>query len=281
MTPKRVVVLSPHFDDGVFSVGGMIALLRQRDIAVTNTTIYTPPQQWKKNIPRCFRPYADFAQRQKEDERACLRLGATCEILGLIETAFRPPMAWHPLTLFGSRDVNEEDRAYIANYVTTLLSKDPDLMIVAPLAVGGHIDHRTVAWGCLDAMVTLSAFKRIRFFEDPYSCLLPLRNLHPVTRQNTWMHAQKPHWLSLRSAITAVALKAWARNQTYHPELNRRQWELTSFSLTPEAEAKKIGAMAEYSSQVAAFGGIETLAKAVKIFHTNFGFAEPLWECHP
>jgi LmbE family N-acetylglucosaminyl deacetylase len=79
---RRIVVLSPHLDDGVFSLGGSIAQATRRGAQVHVVTVFA-------NDPQSDRPASPFdagcgfrteseaaAARREEDRRACEFVGA-------------------------------------------------------------------------------------------------------------------------------------------------------------------------------------------------------------
>jgi LmbE family N-acetylglucosaminyl deacetylase len=80
--PGRVLALSPHLDDAVWSIGGALADAARRGAEVTVATVLAgdpssraPAGRWDK---RCgFRSAGKAAEvRQAEDRRACAAIGA-------------------------------------------------------------------------------------------------------------------------------------------------------------------------------------------------------------
>lgn len=79
---ERFVVVSPHLDDGVFSLGAAAAWASRRDVDVTMLTVLAgdpdstaPAGRWDS---RCgFATAGEAARaRRREDERACALVGA-------------------------------------------------------------------------------------------------------------------------------------------------------------------------------------------------------------
>ena len=62
------------------------------------------------------------------------------------------------------------------------------------------------------------------------------------------------------------------------PELRAARWTLTR---SPIDEAAKLAAIVRYPAQVAAFGGIASIARALGGYHRRFGGCEPLWRAQP
>ena len=112
-----------------------------------------------------------MALRREEDRQACARLGAEALHLPLLEA---PHRGYHSASaLFG--DVNPDDRARteVPDAITALVADlRPDILL-APLGIGGHVDHQLVR----DAVAALSNPPTTMLWEDwPYldhSDLLP------------------------------------------------------------------------------------------------------------
>ena len=147
----RWVFLSPHLDDAPLSAGGLITALRSR----------VKVQVWTLFCGATFQgPYSEVAmwlhessggqtgsrlswQREREDRGACRKLGAQHKHLPWKDSPYRkakdgrfmydgqPRTTWH-----------EDDDAMVASIAATL-KKDfrDDDVVVAPLAVGNHVDH--------------------------------------------------------------------------------------------------------------------------------------------
>jgi len=142
------VFVSPHPDDAVFSAGGAIALAARAGRRVAVVTVFS---------------VGDGAEaRLAEDDAALARLGARAIRLGLVET----PASGGVQRLFDAPDPRRVDevRAALAPFLD-------GARVVAPLAIGGHVDHRAVFAACAD-------LPNARFFEDqPYALCAPLRAL--------------------------------------------------------------------------------------------------------
>ncbi|MGB2875425.1 MAG: PIG-L family deacetylase [Gaiellaceae bacterium] len=85
--PGRVVVVSPHLDDGVLSLGGAIASATRRGARVTILTVLAgdpessqPAGEWDSRAGFTTEGEAVRARRE-EDRRACARVGAETEWL--------------------------------------------------------------------------------------------------------------------------------------------------------------------------------------------------------
>jgi len=150
------VYLSPHLDDAVLSCGGRIADEVARGERVLVVTLFTadepaePPSALATDLRRWWRlpPGEVMARRRREDAGALARLGAESLHLGLAEAPYRRSAAGAPFYtelagLFGEPD--PEDAATVGALLAERLQALPAAARrVAPLAVGGHVDHRLV-----------------------------------------------------------------------------------------------------------------------------------------
>lgn len=143
----RVLVLSPHADDAVWSLGGWLSRLTRRGHAVTVVTVFdgdpapTPPaaEPWRQMMLT--------ATRRQEDARALARLGVAGRGLGLADAALRQHaqggFLYHaPTALFSPLP---DDLAAMTALLTHRLRSLPGWdILVAPRGCGGHVDHLAV-----------------------------------------------------------------------------------------------------------------------------------------
>ncbi|MBW8353567.1 PIG-L family deacetylase [Pseudomonas sp. TNT2022 ID1048] len=168
----RVVVLSPHPDDGVWSLGSGLARWAPRqeiellslfagDAPAGLTRARAPEQRW-----RCF---STPGQRRAEDRRAAAVLGYGCSNLEAADGALRLDQgggfAHASLqSLFldsapGSWPAPEP--ALVAALQGFLRPQD---VVCAPLAIGGHVDH------CLTHRLARELPNRVYFYSEfPYA----------------------------------------------------------------------------------------------------------------
>lgn len=141
----RAVAFSPHLDDAAFSCGGTLARLAAAGWDVTVCTAFTlsvaNPSgfalacQLDKGLP----PEADYmAIRRAEDVEGCRCLGARPLWLPFPEAPHRGYGDAH--ALFGPLRAEDAVEERLAHALTTVLAPRPDL-VLAPQAVGGHVDH--------------------------------------------------------------------------------------------------------------------------------------------
>ena len=145
MTPVALAV-SPHLDDAAFSAGGTLAVLAARGWRVVVATLFTrsmaDPQGFALacQLDKGLGPEVDYmALRRAEDMAAMAALAAEP-----VHCAF--PEAPHrgygsAPALFGPPDPGDEVVPALTEALRTLLGTyRPDLLL-APQAIGGHVDH--------------------------------------------------------------------------------------------------------------------------------------------
>jgi LmbE family N-acetylglucosaminyl deacetylase len=178
-TERRLLIISPHFDDGVLSAGGTIAQLARSGTAVTVATVFSAASDGLLSAAaeafheRCGLGVDAMSHRAAEDREACHRLGAEPVHLGLREALYRRRKDGNPQydegsAIFGADadaelTVIEQAAALIGALVDGL---DPEL-VLAPLGVGAHIDH--VIAGSAMRRIDMPG-DRVCWFEDiPYA----------------------------------------------------------------------------------------------------------------
>ena len=149
--PRRVVLaLSPHLDDAVFSVGGTLARLADRGWRVMIATVFTrsvpEPHGFALacQLDKGLGADVDYmALRRDEDAAACTVIGAETRWLDFAEAPHRGYE--NAAALFG--DVHPRDaidRPLRAAF-TALIDEFAPERLMAPQAIGGHVDHVVTA----------------------------------------------------------------------------------------------------------------------------------------
>ncbi|MFC0387019.1 PIG-L deacetylase family protein [Muricoccus vinaceus] len=140
------LAISPHLDDAAFSAGGALALLARQGWEVVVATLFTATVpdpagfalacQTDKGLP----PEADYmAIRREEDRAACAALGARPLHLPLREAPHRGYAS--AAALFAAPRSDDMAHLDAAAAIEPLLEElRPDLLL-APQAIGGHVDH--------------------------------------------------------------------------------------------------------------------------------------------
>ena len=146
---RRALALSPHLDDAAFSCGGTLARLARMGWEVTIATVFTRSVpsptgfalacQLDKGLP------ADvdyMALRREEDAVACAALGARPLWLDFAEAPHRGYA--DTSALFAPPKPEDDALVPLCGMLGDLVAAAPDL-ILAPQAIGGHVDHVLVA----------------------------------------------------------------------------------------------------------------------------------------
>lgn len=185
--PRTVVAVSPHLDDAVFSVGGTLAALTSAGWSARVVTCFTAtvpdpsPFALACQLDKGLPTDVDYmALRRAEDEAACAVLGAEPVHLALPEAPHRHYAS--PADLFAGVHADDPAIAALAPVLRPWLT-GADL-VLAPQALGGHVDHRivteTVAVLAADALWWRDVpYVRRRPDERPWSAV-PRGVDHPV-----------------------------------------------------------------------------------------------------
>lgn len=168
------VYLSPHLDDVALSCGGQIAQRARTGDRVTVVTLFAgdPPQELSALARRLHRAGSLGANavnvRRREDETSCSILGAEPTHWAFTDALYRRDAATgdalYPTLEALFQDPVEPDQALTEELAERLREAFEGVTLYAPLAVGGHVDHR------LTRAAAERAFGgRLAYYEDfPY-----------------------------------------------------------------------------------------------------------------
>ncbi|WMX48368.1 PIG-L deacetylase family protein [Streptomyces roseicoloratus] len=192
----HVLVLSPHLDDAVLSCGALLARLpgrRSSRASVTVMTVFTegapPPytRAGRRFLRRTGRTDAEelYAERRTEDAAVLARLGVARVHAGFVDGLFRPVPAPGRLRRRVAGKVPELGHVYptnrlhlsrgrvsprdaetvrrVTDTVRELLQPGQGVLL-APLAVGGHVDHVLVRTAAV-----LSGLPAVFYSDFPYN----------------------------------------------------------------------------------------------------------------
>ncbi|NVD45299.1 PIG-L deacetylase family protein [Qipengyuania atrilutea] len=146
---KRVLAVSPHLDDAVFSAGGTLAALADAGDEVTVLTCFTGNVAHPSGFALACQLDKGLDQRvdymglrRTEDVAACTEIGAQALHWPFLEA---PHRGYESATaLFAGRhedDLIEDELLRALAYA--IAAMQPDL-IYGPMAVGNHVDHLAV-----------------------------------------------------------------------------------------------------------------------------------------
>ena len=168
----RVLAISPHLDDAVFSAGGTLARHAMDGDDVTVLTCFTGnvsrPEgfalacQLDKGLP----PDVDYmALRRAEDRAACEAIGAEALHLSFLEAPHRGYT--DARQLFAKRRAEDEPLvSELASAVAQHIERIAPSIVYGPFGVGDHVDHLVVR----DAVSQAAGTTAIEWWEDfPYA----------------------------------------------------------------------------------------------------------------
>jgi len=281
------VVLSPHLDDAVLSLGAQIARRARAGDRVEVWTAFTraPAPQ---SVPRRLRPFADYDARIAEDDRALDLLGAGRRRLDLPERIWRPPPARGLRAAFRTpaEPTGFSQLGRLADLAAQAFAR-PGVQVLAPLGIGNHVDHVEVAVAVLATALRLHATDRVGFYEDFYALSNAARRRHPVTHDQGG-----PLWPRLRDApgwaapLEGLVLRATPligsgpSLAAYVPQLPTLTWRSEPHPVDGPCEELQLAAVAEYRSQTPALGGMRQLGPLLRRAHRVRG-GELIWSVRP
>ena len=157
----RILVVSPHRDDAAFSCAISIRALRAvGQIWFANYFTVSEYAPFRRDEPGTITEL-----RAREDQSFAQLAGICFEDLNLLDAPERLSLGLPEICAV--RPLDEEDAA-IGSIEKHIAASVPDLLLV-PLALGNHIDHRVA-----QAAALASGVAGIAFYEDlPYAARLP------------------------------------------------------------------------------------------------------------
>jgi LmbE family N-acetylglucosaminyl deacetylase len=177
IAPFNHLVLSPHLDDAALSIGGTIARFTsagEPTLVLTITAGSPPPgaipSAFAASLHRAWGLGAAevVALRRREDEAAMTLLGASALRLDLLDAIYRLPGSYDSeAALTGEPAAHDRLEIELAAQLARILAASPGALVLAPLAVGVHVDHRLVHRAAIDLA---RRGHDVAFYEDfPYA----------------------------------------------------------------------------------------------------------------
>ncbi len=163
------LAISPHLDDAVFSAGGTLAGLARQGWRVIVATVFTAsipdPRGFALacQLDKGLSPDIDYmALRRAEDLEACAHIGVEPLQLPFAEAPHRGYSS--AAALFADLHLEDGIVAALAPALRDLVEATTPDMILAPQAVGAHVDHVAVV------IALTGCGKPIRWWTDyPYA----------------------------------------------------------------------------------------------------------------
>lgn len=274
-----VIVLSPHLDDAVLSLGASIARWAEAGRRVEVWTVYTAGPALA-DIEPAQRPFGDYATRRAEDAAALAVLGAAPRHCGVWERLWREPPARGITAVFRTPpDITgftalERVRAIVAEALAR-----PGADVLAPLGVGGHVDHVELALAAWQAAEEEGGPRRVAFYEDFYALSERARRRHPVTARAPRPLRDSPG-LAVPAGLPALGMLGLvARGPSldrYAPGVARAAWIVEALPVD-RFEPRKLAAAAQYRSQAALLGPLARSLPAVMRRAHARGGGERVW----
>ena len=155
---RTALALSPHLDDAAFSCGGTLAKLARSGWRVVVATLFTRsvphPQGFALacQVDKGLGPEVDYmALRRAEDVAAMLALGVEAPVHVSLPEA--PHRGYHSAKALFEPPLDEDGIGRdLQAAVASLLSAHAPNLVLAPQAIGGHVDHVQVV-RALDGVV--------------------------------------------------------------------------------------------------------------------------------
>ena len=185
---NRLIILSPHFDDAIFSVGGLLAACSSqfKSMIVVNIFTSNPPKELTPQAKLFHRRYIDenpVAIRCMLDQRAYSHYNIEIINLDFLDAIYRfdvinkKPNYLDPIDIFST--VNPKD-TYLAVSIFKSIEQQFKLtnedVILSPLGVGGHVDHEITRLAAENFEQPL-----VLYYEDcPYSFQPTIRSSRQV-----------------------------------------------------------------------------------------------------
>ena len=168
-----LVVFSPHLDDAALSCGGRIAAAVRSGASVLVVTAFSgaPDREGRRSSVGSLAAFAGMEARRAEDEVAMARLGADRMDLGHEEAIGRDARYRSFLSLMGA--IRRSDAALpraLEDVAHGLCGRNPRALLLFPLGVGGHVDHRILFEVSRRLLARGVAPGRMAWFEEiPYA----------------------------------------------------------------------------------------------------------------
>ena len=239
-----VVFLSPHLDDVVLSCPAFLQRLKQQGCDVRVATFFS------EGGPEAGKLYR---RRRSEDRLAVRRLGATALHLGLLDAPFRSPTYKDFCGIvFGRAGEYAATRRQVAQAIADVVSQWSPDRVVAPMAVGNHVDHRLVR----DAALARAPSEMLFFYEDRPYAFVREQVGHVLGRrlilqpERVWKRyfaaAYVRHYRG-RTTDSRI-IRAWANVPAFPP--GYRLHRADRFESSPDELAVSLAAIRSYHSQL-------------------------------
>ncbi len=173
-----MLLLSPHLDDAVFSLGALAADLARRGQSVTTATVFTATVPNPTGFAlRCqtdkgYAPEVDYmALRRSEDLAACALLGVTAEHWGFAEAPHRgygsPEALFAGMRAGDGAEVRLVDA--LAERIAAVLTERSVDTVAYPVGAGNHVDHLLLIAAVERVRARFPDIRWLQWLDQPYA----------------------------------------------------------------------------------------------------------------
>ena len=159
----ELTILSPHRDDAIFSLGLSLICWSRLPLRLQILNFFTVSEYAPVIAPASVSEIS--AIRQMEDRAALNSISLDIAItdLGLMDAPLRPGIRFDEITSpVAAQTITPE---YLADLAASIMQHTQGHLLLAPLAMGQHVDHLSVF-----RAATLNNNANVAFYEDlPYS----------------------------------------------------------------------------------------------------------------
>jgi LmbE family N-acetylglucosaminyl deacetylase len=255
---ERLLILSPHLDDAVLSVGGIMERAINSGVAVIAGTIFTADaNEAIASSPRVKELHSLWRLgdnptliRREEDIGAVQSLGSDYIHGNLPDAIYRTDtdgQALYPTTrgVFSEPSPKEKVWLLLRSLLEEWLNVVKPGIVLCPLAVGRHVDH----------VITSEAFRGVQ-------------------------SAEKPAILLYEDMPYSAGFSPPGLPDTVDKAISRSRWSVGTSITVPVDTEKKVAAIRKYKSQLPELfpdGRVEEEVKSYMRLESNAGFQERLW----
>jgi len=155
----KTIIFSPHLDDAVFSLGG--CLLRRLFPQPSVINIYTRSRYCIEGLGE---EAAVTHMRRNEDREAMRMLGIAASYWDFPDASLKPEYPDESSYLNPTADTKgDPSYADVFTRIAEVGRNWREALLLAPLALGNHIEHRVVAEACGEL---LREGRSVAFYED-------------------------------------------------------------------------------------------------------------------
>lgn len=180
---KTVIVLSPHLDDAILSLGSLLTGLVKLDKNIQIINFFTKGSKLNTALTQRLLNQAKkeniteyFLTRKEEDNTAFKKIDTRIKILNLdfIDAAWRinkNKESTYPKTILCEISEDDTTMELVEDYLKDCAVDKQNTAIFAPIARGKHVDHQIIR------NIASKIFPKVYYYCDfPYSALYPFED---------------------------------------------------------------------------------------------------------